>query len=143
MASPPLTNREYAYLRISGKGDHLFVSKRLGLEPTNCWSEGDVNPRNNIPRKLMSWKYESGLDDTYSIEEHIKELFKVLEPLEETLVALRDKYELCIQCVGYFPASGHGINLNYETISKAASLGLSFDYDFYYVDDHGHDLDYQ
>lgn len=91
----------------------------------------------------MSWKYESGLDDTYSIEEHIKELFKVLEPLEETLVALRDKYELCIQCVGYFPASGHGINLNYETISKAASLGLSFDYDFYYVDDHGHDLDYQ
>ncbi len=142
MASPPLTNREYAYFRITGKGSHSKITKVLGLEPTNKWSEGDINPRNKFPRKFMNWNLESGLDDTHPIEEHIKKLFSVLEPLETLLLELGKEYELYIQCVGYFPASGHGIHIDREMIKKACMLGLAFDLDFYYVSDYGHDLDY-
>ena len=142
MASPPLTNREYAYFRVTGKGSHEEFSKAIGIESTNEWSEGDINPRTNQPRKFMNWNLESGLDDTHEIEKHIEALFVVLEPLKNILTELHENYDLCIQCVGYFPASGHGIHLDKAIIKKASILGLSFDYDFYYIDDNGHDLDY-
>ena len=142
MASPPLTNREYAYFRVTGKGDHDKVSKILGLEPTNEWSEGDINPRNSKPREFMCWNYESGLDDTHPLEEHINKIFLELSPLEEALLELSKEYNLYIQCVGYYPPSGHGAHLDQETVKKAARLGLAFDLDFYYVSDYGHDLDY-
>ena len=90
----------------------------------------------------MNWNLESGLDDTHRIEEHIEALFAVLEPLKDTLSKLADEYEYCIQCVGYFPASNHGIHLDKGTMKKVENLGLSLDYDFYFVDDYGHDLDY-
>ena len=142
MASPPLTNREYAYFRVTGKGSHDFFSKTIGIEATNKWSEGDINPRNNQPQKYMNWNLESGLDDTHPIEDHISALFLILEPLQSILTSLSNDYNLCIQCVGYFPASGHGIHLDKSIIYKASNLGLSFDYDFYYLDDYNHNLDY-
>lgn len=142
MTSPPLTNREYAYFRVTGKGNHEPFSKTIGIEATNQWSEGDINPRTNQPRKFMNWNLESGLDDTHKIEEHIPALFSILEPLKDKLAKLGDEYDFCIQCVGYFPSSAHGLHLDEATIRKAADLGLCVDYDFYYVDDNGHDLDY-
>ncbi len=142
MASPPLTNREYAYFRATGKGSHDKFSKLIGIKPTNHWSEGDLNPRNNQPRKFMNWNLESGFYDTHDIDEHIVSLLSMLEPLRDVLLQLGDEYDLCIQCVGYFPASGHGIHLSKEKIKRISALGLSIDYDFYYIDDYGHDLDY-
>ncbi len=141
MASPPLTNREYAYLRVIGSGCHTKITDALGMEPTNSWSEGDIGP-NKRPRKETSWQLESGLDDTNPVEDHLNKLFKALEPIQEQIFALSQSYEIYIQCVGYFPPSGHGIHLDKEMITKAARLGAAFDLDFYYVSDHGHDLDY-
>lgn len=143
MASPPLTNREYAYLRItSDEGDHSVVTSQLGIEPTNAWNAGDMNPGGKRKRKIMSWQYESGLDDRHDIEEHIVELFKVFEPLSQQLQQLSAEFDICIQCVGYFPPSGHGIHIDRDFVVKAAKIGASFDLDFYYISDNGHDLDY-
>lgn len=88
MASPPLTNREYAYLRIIGKGDHKIITDTLGIEPTNAWNEGDDNPRNNRPRKFTSWQLESGLDDTNPVKDHLEKLFAKLEPIQQKLLSL-------------------------------------------------------
>lgn len=142
MASPPLTNREYAYLRVVGEGSSSPVSNELGIGPTNSWSEGDVNPRNNIPRKFMSWQLESGLDDTSPIGEHIEALLEILEAKSDQMQKLANSYMCSIQCVGYFPASGHGLNLELSTLKRLVNLNLNIDYDFYYVSDNGHDLDY-
>jgi len=142
MASPPITDREYAYFKITGEGDHSLVSKKLDLSPTNEWSEGDINPKNGRPYKFMSWQLESGLDDKHPINEHIEKLLAILQPHKNTLIELSKKYNLCIQCVGYFHPSNHGIHLDNETIQRVSNLGLSFDMDFYYISDNGHDLDY-
>ena len=143
MASPPLTNREYAYFQVSGHGSHMSFTNEIGIDPTTCWSEGDINPRTQRPYKFMAWHLESGLDDTHSIEEHIARLFEKLIPLETKLNKLSNNYELCIQCVGYFPSVVHGIHIDKQMISVAHKLALTFDYDFYYIDDNGHDLDYR
>ena len=142
MASPPLTNREYAYFTVRGKGSHLFVSKKLGVESTNEWSEGDINPHNNRSRRFMAWNLESGLDDTHPIEEHIEKILILIEPLKDKLDELTQGYDLTIQCVGYFAGTGHGLHLNRETIKRISGLSVAIDYDYYFIDDHGHDLDY-
>lgn len=142
MSSPPITDRTYAYFKVTGSGSCDVVEQALGLECTNSWSEGDIRPQNGRPYKFMSWKLESGLDDTHDLREHIECLFEILIPLEPKLVELSENYELTLQCVGYFHPTGHGIHFTKSTAQKIASLCLSVDADFYYIDDHGHDLDF-
>lgn len=86
----------------------------------------------------MSWRLSSDLDDTHPLEEHIQSLFLYLQLKVDILRQLWVEYDLTLQCVGYFPASGHGVHFDREQIRQAAQLGLAFDLDFYYVDDYEH-----
>ncbi|WP_374087913.1 DUF4279 domain-containing protein [Methylomicrobium lacus] len=138
MTSPPLTNREYAYFHISGPGTHEHVTEILGLKPSEAWNVGDINSHNGKPRKFMSWRLSSGLDDTRPLDMHVQNLFLYLNTKADVLRLLWLDYDLTLQCVGYFPASGHGMHFNREHIRQAAQLGLAFDLDFYYVDDYEH-----
>ena len=138
MTSPPLTNREYAYFHITGPGTHERVTELMGMSPSEAWNAGDSNPQNGRLCKSMSWRLSSGLDDTHPLEEHIQSLFLYLQLKADILRQLWVEYDLTIQCVGYFPASGHGVHFDREQIRQAAQLGLAFDLDFYYVDDYEH-----
>jgi hypothetical protein len=140
MTSPPLTTREYAYLHITGPGTHEYITETLGIKPTEAWNVGDTNARNGKPRRLMSWRLSSGLDDTQPLAQHIANLFLLLNTRADSLRALWVDYELTLQCVGYFPASGHGVHFNRDQVRHAAQLGLAFDLDFYYVDDYEHEV---
>jgi hypothetical protein len=140
MTSPPLTSREYAYLRITGPGLHETITSILGLSPSEAWNVGDENPRNGKPRSFMSWRLSSGFDDTIPLTQHIEGLFLVLHRKAEAIRELWIDYDLQLQCVGYFPAAGHGAHFDREQIRQAAQLGLSIDLDFYYVDDFEHDV---
>ena len=140
MTSPPLTNREYAYFHISGPGTHEAITERIGLNPSEAWNVGDINPRNGQPRKFMSWRLSSYRDDKQPLGEHIESLLLYLHPRADVLRALWVDYDLILVCVGYFPPSGHGMHFNREQVRQAAQLGLALDLDFYYVDDHEHEL---
>jgi hypothetical protein len=140
MTSPPLTHREYAYFHVTGPGKHEDITELLRLSPSEAWNVGDPNPRNDSSRTFMSWRLNSGLDDTHPLERHIATLFLYLHTRSEELRSLWVEYDLTLQCVGYFPASGHGVHLNREQIRQAAQLGLALDLDFYYIEDHDHDV---
>jgi hypothetical protein len=140
MTSPPLTNREYAYFVVTGPGTHEQVSQILGFPPSKAWNTGDINPRNGKRRQSMSWSLNSGLDDKQPLELHIQNLLLWLHPKTDALRQLWVEYDLILQCVGYFPPSGHGMRFNREQIRQAAQLGLALDLDFYYVNDYGHDV---
>ena len=138
MTSPPLTKREYAYFHISGPGTHEQVTEIIGLRPSEAWNVGDKNPQSGKMCRFMSWRMRSGLDDTQPLEQHIHNLLLHLHLKADSLRLLWLDYELTLQCVGYFPPSGHGMHFNREQIRQAAQLGLAFDLDFYYVDDYEH-----
>ena len=142
MASPPITNRVYAYFSVTGKGSYTPVSEALDLKCTNAWAEGDISPKTGKPHRFMRWSLESGLDDTHSLNDHVEKLLSMLSPFEEELRHLSMSYQLTLQCVGYFHPSGHGVHFSKEVIAQAANLSLCIDADFYYIDDHGHDLDW-
>ena len=139
MTSPPLTTREYAYFHVTGPGTHQQVTERLGLEPSEAWNVGDEGPRGRV-RPSMSWRLSSGLDDREPLDRHIQSLLLILGRKAEALRKLWVDYDLTLQCVGYFPPSGHGAHFNREQIRQAAQLGLAIDLDFYYVDDHEHEV---
>lgn len=140
MTSPPLTTREYAYFHITGPRTHEDVTALLGMTPSEAWNVDDANPRNGKPRQRMSWRMKSGLDDTRPLAEHIGALLLRLKMKASALQQLWVEHDLTLQCVGYFPPSGHGMHFDREQIRQAAQLGLALDLDFYYLDDHGHDI---
>lgn len=140
MASPPLTDRKYAYFKVTGYGDCNQVTNILKLEPTKSWSQGEIDTRRNKPRRIMFWALESGLNDQSPIEDHISTLLNKLEAKADCIANLPIDFAKLIQCVGYFPASEHGLHLPSEVIKRLANLGLDIDYDFYYISDNGHEL---
>ena len=139
MTSPPLTTREYAYFCVTGPGTHQEVTERLGLHPSEAWNVGDEGPKGRA-RLFMSWRLSSGLDDTEPLDRHIQNLLLLLGRRAEALRTLWVDYDLTLQCVGYSPPSGHGAHFDREQIRQAAQLGLAIDLDFYYVDDHAHEV---
>lgn len=140
MTSPPLTTREYAYFHITGPGKHEDLSALLGVKPSEAWNIGDISPRTGQPRKFMSWRLRSGLDDTQPLQEHIAQILVSLRPKADALRQLWAEHDLTLQCVGYFPPSGHGMHFDREQVRQASMLGLALDLDFYYVDDYEHEI---
>lgn len=140
MTSPPLTRREYAYLRITGPGSHETITKILGLRPSEAWNVGDINSRNEKPRTSMSWRLSSGLDDSIPLDQHIDAIFLVMQVKAEGVRELWVDYDLQLQCVGYYPATGHGAHFDREKVRRATQLGLAIDLDFYFVDDFEHEV---
>lgn len=127
-------------MHVTGPSTHQEVTALLGLRPSEAWNVGEANPRNGKPRKFMSWRMSSGLDDTKPLAEHISTLLLRLQPRASDLRQLWVEHNLTLQCVGYFPPSGHGVHFDREQVRQAAQLGLALDLDFYYVDDHEHEI---
>ncbi len=138
MTSPPLTNREYAYFRVTGPGRHEVVSEKLSFPPSEAWSEGDARPRGGA-YQFMRWTLDSGYDDKEPLERHVESLLAILATRTQALRDLAADYDLTIQCIGYYPPSGHGAHISRDAVRTAAQLCVAFDFDFYYVDSHGLD----
>ena len=64
MTYDQLTNREYAYFHIRGSGRHELITKAIGVEPQDAYSDTDLNPKNGKPFGVTKWRLNSGLDDT-------------------------------------------------------------------------------
>lgn len=140
MSSPPLTTREFAYLYITGNGSHQEITEILGIEPSMAWNVGDTNERNGKTQRSLHWKKNTGLDDKESLESHLDAIFFLLSKKHNEIQELFFKgYDPHIQCVGYYPDSGHGVHLNRDIIRKAGQLNLAIDLDFYQVSANGHD----
>jgi hypothetical protein len=133
MNNAPHTDREYAYISISGYGDYKTVSEILNLDPSDAWNIGDKKKRSPGTYAATRWRYDSGLNDTEELEKHVEVLLMLLETKREVLLKLYPEWTVCIQCVGYYPFSGHGFHLSHENMSIASHLGISFDFDFYFV----------
>jgi hypothetical protein len=68
----------------------------------------------------MRWRLDSGLADTEPLERHVESLLLLLPVHALALRELAIDYDLTIQCVGYYPSSGHGAHLSRNLIRSAA-----------------------
>lgn len=141
MSQPPMTNREFAYLSISGNGTHQEITEILGVEPSLAWNPGERSEKTGRVQKFMRWRKDSGLEDTEPLEQHIKQIlmFVVSRKHKEIQELFFKGYDVGIQCAGWYPPSGHGTHLSREIIREAGKANISIDLDFYYLDAEGHD----
>ncbi len=122
----------YAYFRVLGfEGPYSEITDLLGLEPTEAWKKGD---RDNYlqSKKESVWEYHSPLPkNEIFIDAHILSLINILETKAEQIKQLPNKYDVGINCVGYFTCANPGFHLDSKLLKRCAALNLSIDFDLY------------
>lgn len=135
MLEDSYTAREYALISITGHGTHEAVTERLGIQPSEAWNVGDINPRTRRPLKLMTWLLRSGHDDTAPLAQHIASLILAMSAKVSELREMWVDYDIVLHCVGHYPTSqGPKAYFDREVVRQAANLGLAIDCNFSFVD---------
>ena len=122
----------YAYLWVREfDPPHSQISDLLGLEPTEAFVEGDPWIKDR-KRPFSSWHLKSPLPRTeIFLDAHIEALFDILEPKRDRLAEVAAKYEVGMNCVGYYYSAHPGFHLSAEVVRRCADLNLSMDFDLY------------
>jgi len=97
--------------------------KSARCQATECWNVGDICARTGQPRRFMAWRLSSGLDDTSPLASHIEQLLLVLCTRADEIRGLWTDYDLTLQCVGYFPETGHGAHFNERSSDSSLISG--------------------
>lgn len=109
------------------------LSQRLGLQPTTAWMKGQ--PKKLAKGSLYSfnnWELDSGLNNSESLENHLKALMGKIIPLQMNFTKVCPLYETTISCVIYsYEKDRPSIFFDKETVDLVAQLKASIDIDLY------------
>ena len=132
MSNSADTDREYAYFRATGSFDPVQVTNEIGLKPTEQWKVGDPFEvrGNKLNRRGSSWKIDSGLRDTESLENHIEELLRILRPKRDGILRTSTFAKVQIVCVGFYYQS-FSWQPNFEHQKEITAMGIGFWFDTY------------
>jgi hypothetical protein len=125
-----------AYFWVRGfEPPYSRISEVIGLEPTEAWDKGDKG-KYVLCHQESHWQFCSPLPNTeIFLDSHIKVLLEILEDKIDKIQKLKDKYDVGISCVGYYQSPNPGFHLSEELINKCSILGLSLDFDLYFLND--------
>ena len=136
-------NQQYAYFTVTGEFDPKQLSCDVGVTPTDWWKIGDLNPRNGRERKFSRWSLASRLSRDACLSAHIVDVLDQLDERREGFQHVAashngdERFGAWLQLVGYFHSGYPGFHLSAESVGRLAIYGLSVDFDFYYLYDHG------
>jgi hypothetical protein len=130
-----LQNRTYAYLSVTKPDfDPVEITKRLGIEPSDCWRKGDPHPKIfGVDRKFSRWSLRSQLPENAGLEDHVADVLDQMDAKKESFCSILNEFEGELQLVGYFELSYPGFRLPASTTERIGCYHLSLDCDFYYL----------
>ena len=127
-------NETYAYFSIAAPElDPAQISSEVGVESTDCWRKGDLNPRNGRERKFGRWSLYSRLPRSAELEAHISDVLLQLDANSVAFQKVSQAYGGCMQLFGYFHSYYTGLYFSPEIIQGLARYSLAVDHDFYYL----------
>ncbi len=120
--------------------DPSVVTNLISFTPTKSWLAGD--PIFNHPTatwRNAKWELGSPLPLESDIEDHIEALLSVLEENVEGVSKAIEYFSAEIRCAIYYHENGcnQGFNLSESVIMRIAKLGLSIDFDLYFLGNEG------
>jgi hypothetical protein len=124
----------YAYFWVEGFiCNPKDIDSVMTLEASESYAKGDfISPNSDKRRRQGSWKYMSSLPRTEPCQDsHIANLIEVLSSRQEAIEILQEKYELGINCVGYYTEVNPSFHLSAELIKACGELNLSIGFDLY------------
>lgn len=131
---PEMRSDVYAALKITDPElDPDEVTAYLGMAPSKTWRVGDpVIPGAKLREKANGWLLKSGLPLAAPLEEHIRSLMELLQPVWPALVELCNKRHAEIYCVVYsYGGDRPGIFFDRDAVRRAADLNADIDVDLY------------
>jgi hypothetical protein len=126
-------NEQYAYFTITDSFDPAEVTRRVGVEATDSWRRGDLNPRNRMERRFSRWSLYSRLEKTAELEDHIRDVLAQLDENTEAFQSISMERGGCMQLVGYWKVEYPGLRFDRDIVEGLAKYKLSVDFDFYYL----------
>lgn len=124
-------NEQYAYFTIADSFDPDEITRRLGVEPSDSWRQGDIHPRTRMERKFSRWCLNSRLAHSEPLETHIADVLAQLDQNADAFASISKEYGGCMQLVGYFHEGYPGLDFDAQLVARLARYGLSVDFDFY------------
>ncbi|MBS1141279.1 MAG: hypothetical protein H6R13_2732 [Proteobacteria bacterium] len=130
-------NESYAYFTVTGDDlDPSEITKIVGVAPTDSWKKGELNPHNGRERKFGRWSLYSRLARSEEFEAHVADVLAQLDQNPDGFRKVSERYEGCMQLVGYFHSYYPGLYSSRETVQGLAKYKLGVDHDFYYLYSH-------
>jgi len=128
-------NETYAYFSLAEfTEDTAEITKRVGVEPTEFWKKGEVNPKTKLERRFSRWSLYSRLPRESDLEDHILDVLDQLDTNKDAFKAIiQEQGWGMLQLVGYFHAYYPGFGLESKIINRIAEYNLEMDCDFYYL----------
>ncbi len=126
-------NQYRAYFTLVGEFDPAEITSRLGLAPTESWKKGARNPRTHFERNHSRWILDSRLEESASLNTHIRDVLQQLKPYVEVVRELRSTLNGWLQAVGYFHDGYSGVSLDEDIVAGLAEIKVGVDFDFYYL----------
>lgn len=140
MPMEPQTYRQYAYLRIQGKGPSNQITNILGIEPDEEWSEGDDWQTKGPHKKrwFTNWKLYSGVFETEDLNTHVDAILRRLRIRELAVQSLTGDYDVCVVMVSY-NLQCFSFELDFQHQRRLTQLGIRTWFDAY-IDEDVHKL---
>lgn len=131
------TNEQYAYFSlIDFSEDPLELTDIIGIEPTEYWRKGDIDPQSLREHLFSRWSLYSRLPSSNEdIEAHIIDVLNQLDAQREAIREVTTINDAVMQLVGYFHIYYPGLSLSAEVVERLAYYHLRLDCDFYYLYD--------
>jgi len=116
--------------------DPQIVTELMGIAPTESWIAGDPIPNApNATRKYSAWVLNSGLALDVHVDDQLVALLSLLIQRVDRVKTTVERFPCWIRCAIYYVDFTPGINLSETVIRDTAALGLSIDFDLYFLGD--------
>jgi hypothetical protein len=122
--------RQYAYFQVTGSGDVAAITEAVGVPPTACHSDTDINPRTGLARGLTLWRLDSGEPDAAPLQQHVDAVLTWLNRRPSAVKALGENYDLTLHCACW-ATDTFGLHLTRDQTRLLGRLGIAIDYDGY------------
>lgn len=115
----------------SADGSPEDVTARLGLQPTKSWRVGDPIGRSARSYATNGWSLSSGLDASAELDDHVRALLGLVEPVLPALRELPGHWNLELSCALYAREYVPACHFDRKTVERLASIGAEIDVDLY------------
>lgn len=122
--------RQYAYFQVTGCGNPNPVTDAVGVQPTECHSDSELNPRTRRPWGVMKWRLDSGDSHHAPVQQHVDSLLLWLSRRPEAVISLTDDYDLTLH-IACWADDTFGLHLTRDQTRLLGRLGIAIDYDGY------------
>lgn len=122
--------RQYAYFQVTGSGHVNAITEAVGVPPSSCHSDSDVNPRTGSAWGVTLWRFNSGEPDDAPIQQHVDTILLWLNRRRSAVKALGDDYDLTLHCACW-ATDTFGLHLTRDQTRLLGQLGIAIDYDGY------------